>query len=119
MLVSCLSSKLTKQYTETVDRVLGTITLSSFHPDTTALDSDCTSKSMPNMVKTKQLLWLRAQQPHRMQGLGITSTPRRSIRHKVDGNCDGVQGTTDGWGQVQAGWKRSQVHSLQGRSPTA
>jgi hypothetical protein len=80
-LVSCLPSKLTKQYTETVDHALGTTALNLFHPDTTALSGDCRSKSRPNnVVKTKQVLWLRCQLPHRMQGLGIlTSTPRRTI----------------------------------------
>jgi hypothetical protein len=51
-LVSCLSSKLTKQYTETVDHVLGTTTLSLFHPDTTALNQPprvCQSTRIPRL----------------------------------------------------------------------
>jgi hypothetical protein len=60
-LVSCLPSKLTKQYTETVDHVMGSTALSLFHPDTMALNSGCMSKSRPNtVVKTKQVLWLRS-----------------------------------------------------------
>jgi hypothetical protein len=56
-LVSCLPSKLTKQYIETLDQVLGTTALSLLHPDTMALNSNCMSKSVPNAVlKTKQVL---------------------------------------------------------------